>query len=260
MKEKMFRLLATTPYPVKRLVYNVWLRTTRAGRIANKGERLVVGSWKEIIATREFYHLMHAHRYWWAGHGIPSGSTVLDLGCGTGYGSWYLSEQGNIVVGMDPDEDTIKWAKEHFGSDKLSFTTSSEIPNLKKFDVIVCFEVIEHDPEPVLDVIRAKLRQDGTLIISTANATPEAVREWLIDNNLVTVNPTHKQEYTDRMFLELLSQYFNEVEMYGQHPVEVDSFSGYDKMRRRNNVTLRDFEMSTDNFRFSEVIVAKCRR
>ncbi len=260
MKEKMFRLLALAPYPVKRLVYNIWLRTTRAGRVANRGERLVVGSWKEIIATREFYHLMHAHRYWWAAHEIPKGSTVLDLGCGTGYGSWYLSELGNFVVGMDPDTDTIKWAKEHFGTDKLSFTTSSEIPDPEEFDVVVCFEVIEHNPEPVLDVIGTKLKQDGTLIISTANATPEAVREWLIDNNLVTVNPTHKQEYTDKTFLELLSRFFNEIEMYAQHPVGVDSFLGYDKMRRRNDVTLCDFEMSVSNFMFSEVIVAKCRR
>ncbi len=86
MKKRLISWMATWPFWLKNIVYTVWLKTTRAGRVANERERLVVSSWDELVGCGEFYHVMHAHRYWWASKFI-SGSGILDLGSGSGYGA-----------------------------------------------------------------------------------------------------------------------------------------------------------------------------
>jgi len=264
MKSKLVRLLTPAPYWVKKPIFRLWLKLTRAGRVAAGGERLVVGSWDELLESEEFYHLMHAHRYWWASRRIASDAEVLDLGCGSGYGTWYLARASpsRHVLGFDLDEKALKWANEHFTTiDNVSFTDYPTMnllvwPNV--FDYVVCFEVVEHSPSSVLEAVKTWLAPTGTLLMSTANATPGAVRERLIEDRLVTPNPTHVKEFTAIEYGALLRSLFKEVELYGQCPVGVYSYEGY-KKRRRTRTFLSDFEMRPDDFVNCEVLVAVCR-
>jgi len=259
VKRKLIKILSPMPYSVKRLVYWIWCRTTATGRIANRGERVAVSSWDELVGCGEFYHVMHAHRYWWAAQQIkPKSTKLLDLGCGSGYGTAYLSSTGNFVIGYDPDPDAIEWAKKHFQGD---FRASKDWEkNNFKFDVICCFEVIEHDPSNVTSTVLDCLSDNGLLLISTANGSKQSVRQQLIDNKLTTVNPTHVKEFTAKEFKKLLRKHFAGVEMYGQCVKGVYSFKGWCDWRRKSNVKLEDFEMRKDDFVNCEVIVAKCRK
>jgi ubiquinone/menaquinone biosynthesis C-methylase UbiE len=248
------------PYPVKKLIYVIWCRTTKAGKVANKGERFVASSWKEIVESGEFYHLYHAHRYWWAEKQIPKGSHVWDYGCGSGYGSWYLASIGDCVLGMDISKEAIGWAKKHFTHKFLRFENRCSPHEM--FDAITCFEVIEHieEQETFLKTLsKCLMTGSGVLLISTANGSKDSVRQCLIDKKLVTVNPMHIKELKPIEFGQLLQKHFRYVELFGQCIKGVYSFGDWTKWQRKNNVKLKDFEMRSDDFLNCEVVVAKCQ-
>ena len=55
-------------------------------------------------------HYEHLHRYYLA-NSFVNGKTILDLGCGEGYGCFLFSKTAKNVVGVDIDIDTINHAK-----------------------------------------------------------------------------------------------------------------------------------------------------
>ncbi len=228
-----------------------------AGRVADRGLRIVVGSWEEIVNCGELCHIMHAYRYWWVLQHVKKGSRILDLGCGSGYGSWYLANNQNDVLGFDPDTRSISWAINHFTHDGLSLTYTTSLDEREKFDYIVCFEVLEHDSS-VVETALNHLSPGGTLIISTANGGKGSVRQWLIDKKSVVVNPDHVLEYTAQEFESLLLPHFGKVEMFGQCLVGVHTFEEYYKQQAKR-CDLSSFEMRLNEFKNSEVVVAICR-
>lgn len=261
MKGKLVKLVAPLPYSIKRLLFRTWLALTSAGHVANKGERVVVGSWRELVNTHEFYHVMHAHRYDWASKQLQNAPFILDFGCGSGYGSWFLAHtlKESKVCGYDVDGKAVDWATKHFQKLSLYYTTS--LPDVK-FDGVTSFEVIEHieDQQGYIDSLKEKLEPNGVLLISTANGSRISVRQKLIDNNLVTVNHTHVHELTPADFCELLERNFKSVELYGQCVRGVYSFDDWNRWRRVNTVEIKDFEMRDSDYDNCEVIVAVCKR
>ena len=79
---------------------------------------------------------------------------------------------------------------------------------LGEFDVIVCFEVIEHTDEPdrVLDQLAGALRPNGILVISSPNrdVCPPG-------------NPYHKHEFRPEELAEALAARFPHVRILRQH-------------------------------------------
>ncbi len=100
--------------------------------------------------------------------------TVLDAGCGTGYGSRLLAEGGaREVVGVDIAQAVLEAV-----APTMPESVRLEVGDLRQleldddsFDLIVCFEVIEHfeDPFPVLDELIRVLQPGGLLLISSPN-------------------------------------------------------------------------------------------
>lgn len=110
------------------------------------GERVV--PWVPAVGPRVLVH--HVYRYTWA-LGWVWGRDVVDLACGTGYGSLLLSWAANRVLGVDMDYHAIMYAEAAFGkAPGLSF----EEANLEQwvappgFDLGVAFEIIEHMDRP----------------------------------------------------------------------------------------------------------------
>jgi SAM-dependent methyltransferase len=134
----------------------------------------------------------HEARYRWAA-ALASGRTVLDAGCGVGWGSAVLSEAGaERVVGIDVNPEALASARERTGDRAATFVQGDlqELPFADgSFDLIVCFEAIEHvqDPERALDAIRRVLAPGGLLVISSPNrgvypsCNPHHVREYASD-------------------------------------------------------------------------------
>ena len=256
MRKWLVRRIATWPHWAKRIVYTIWLFSTHAGSVANFRERIVVSTWDELAHCGEFNHVMHAHRYSWASHNIPENNNILDLGAGCGYGSWYLANYlPSTVVGMDPDEEAINWAKSHFKAQNLSYVT--ELSDIL-FDTIVCFEVLEHDPKEVTDTIFNYLKKGGTLILSVPNSDPESVRFRLVKENMAITNPTHKKDFNKGTLLALFEPFFEEVISFSQKPAGVSNYDEYIK-KRRSILAVSDFTMDTEDFINSEVIGVLCK-
>jgi SAM-dependent methyltransferase/GT2 family glycosyltransferase len=116
----------------------------------------------------------HIARYRF-GQFFATGKDVLDIPCGTGYGAQVLGDAPNSYVGVDIDEESIRYADENYGSLVASFHQGSmlNIPAPDEtFDRVYSFEGMEHlhtreDQVKFVQEIRRVLRPNGTFIIST---------------------------------------------------------------------------------------------
>jgi ubiquinone/menaquinone biosynthesis C-methylase UbiE len=145
------------------------------------------------------------------------GKTVLDIACGTGYGSDYLLKKGaKKVVGGDISKEAIEYAKIHYGRNSLFFIRLDvcALPFQSKcFDVVVSFETIEHlkTPEIFLSECRRVLKKGGLFICSTPN------KQVTSPFSIEPVNPFHSHEFYAEEFCGLVKSEFSEVMLYGQN-------------------------------------------
>ena len=159
-------------------------------------------------------HYEHLHRYAFAAQFVK-GKKVLDLACGEGYGSYILAQEADSVVGVDIDERAINHAQSRYLRKGLHFIKGSitEIPieGEQEFDVIVCFEAIEHikDHDKLLSEVKRLIKDDGVFIVSTPN---KATYTDAPGYN----NPFHLKELYFDEFEHLLRQYFKNVRFFGQ--------------------------------------------
>ncbi|HWQ96370.1 MAG TPA: glycosyltransferase, partial [Candidatus Methylomirabilis sp.] len=160
-------------------------------------------------------HYEHIHRYAFASM-FTKGKNILDMACGEGYGSYMLSNDAKYVVGIDIDDKAVEHARNKYIKQNLEFIRGSilDIPIKKdeKFDVIVCFEAIEHidEQEKLLSEVKRLLNENGIFIISTPN------KLTYTDERENFINPFHKKELYFGEFRELLSGYFKNVVFFGQ--------------------------------------------
>lgn len=135
---------------------------------------------------------------------------VLDAGCGTGYGTAYLSRWADKIVGLDISSQAIDYARSHFQRENLRYQimdcSMMALPE-RFFGVVCAFELIEHIPDykKFLQEIQRVSKPGGVILISTPNKLLSPGQ-----------NPHHIKEFTPREFKDLLWQYFPEVKIYGQ--------------------------------------------
>lgn len=78
------------------------------------------------------------------------GSTILEIGCGTGIGTLAMSEQGAYVTGVDVDQGALKVANDRLKISNLNATfhnmNGNEIAKFKDthFDFIIFYACLEH--------------------------------------------------------------------------------------------------------------------
>jgi ubiquinone/menaquinone biosynthesis C-methylase UbiE len=156
----------------------------------------------------------HLHRYGFAKEFVR-GKRVLDLACGEGYGSFILSETADSVTGIDIDDLSVRHASSRYAKDNLSFITGSitkiPIEGESLFDVIVCFEAIEHvkEHDSLMSEVKRLLKKEGAFIVSSPN-------KYIYSDLPNYKNPFHVKELYLDEFRKLLSDRFKNVYLYGQ--------------------------------------------
>jgi SAM-dependent methyltransferase len=158
----------------------------------------------------------HVARYLWArsiiGHGL-----VLDVACGTGYGSALLAGPGRRVLGIDASATTIAHARRDFARADVTFMVgdATRLPvATSSIDSVVSFETIEHLPAPALFVaeIARVLRPKGTLLLSTPDRAVYSHGRTDGRSN----NPFHPSEMTRLELLDLLRGQLKIRDILGQ--------------------------------------------
>jgi glycosyltransferase involved in cell wall biosynthesis/2-polyprenyl-3-methyl-5-hydroxy-6-metoxy-1,4-benzoquinol methylase len=174
-------------------------------------ERYVPGTWSKLS---EYEHIP---RYTLAA-GFTHGKRVLDFGCGTGYGAAMLAAAAASVLGADIEEGALQWARTTHRARNITFERRSDLgaglPSAS-FEVITCFEMIEHVTAPVQEELVSNfarlLTPAGLLFISTPNP---------VVSKLYGENPYHYREMNEQEFGSLLRAHFGHVTVLRQaiHP------------------------------------------
>ena len=151
---------------------------------------------------------------------LGRGRRLLEVGCGSGYGAYYLSHAAAQVTAVDLDSKAISQAQQLFRRPNLEYRVM-DARNLAlsegAFDVIGTFQVIEHIPEPdLLGFVRGLARlltPEGVLVVSTLN----------LEHNRKPGRPYqkasfHEKEFTAGEFRALLADVFPVVEVRGLYP------------------------------------------
>jgi ubiquinone/menaquinone biosynthesis C-methylase UbiE len=162
----------------------------------------------------------HLERYHWAAAFVDQ-KYVLDVACGTGYGTALLANAGATQVdGFDCSPEAIHLAQKTWQLPNTAFTVAPTqhlpVPNAS-YDIYISYETIEHvqDDEALLQEARRVLKPGGLFLISTPN------RDLLdpgISINDRPFNRFHVREYLQHEFSERLRQYFDSITWYHQRP------------------------------------------
>jgi len=128
---------------------------------------------------------------------------ILDVACGTGYGTSMLG-----AVGVDLSMEALRYARRYPA--RYVAADAARLPFGRVFDTVVSFETIEHVPDPerfVAECARV-LKPGGRLIVSTPN------RELWSPRSKRPVQKHHIREFNRKEFLAVLKPF--QVELQGQ--------------------------------------------
>jgi SAM-dependent methyltransferase len=157
----------------------------------------------------------HLIRYAWALQVLadrPSLSSVLDVACGAGYGSYQIAQTfpQTRVIGADYDCSAIELAQRTYVLPNLTYLCGdvlrwAETLGAAMYDAIISFDTIEHVPhrEVMLQNVIEHLHPSGALLLSTPCGLDYTV-----------LRPTwehHWIEYSSGRLYDFLRRYFQTV-------------------------------------------------
>ena len=158
--------------------------------------------------------LEHLHRYAFV-RSLVKGKIVLDIASGEGYGTRLIAKTAKRVYGVDIDPDVVRDSNLKYKADNLSFN-EGDIKNIpfeeNTFDIIVCFETIEHVEyhELAIRELKRVLKTNGVLVIST----PEKKR-YSDDRNFKNIY--HVKEFYEREFKSFINNHFSNSIFFHQY-------------------------------------------
>jgi 2-polyprenyl-3-methyl-5-hydroxy-6-metoxy-1,4-benzoquinol methylase len=172
--------------------------------LPNDFERMVPEYHRRTITYGE-----HVSRYT-AALPLVKGKIVLDIACGSGYGTKLLAEAAQKVFGVDVAEDAVKYAETNYSSSRTEYLVGDgvSIPlATASVDVVISFETIEHIPDYKQFLVEVKrvLRPGGVMVLSTPN-----------DLEFAEGNHFHVHEFKLDELVGLTKQYFKHSKTYYQ--------------------------------------------
>jgi len=118
--------------------------------------------------------------------GLPAGSHILDVGCGSGWMSEYFARLGYVVKGIDISPDLIEMSRDRVARVPFDVDHETELrcafevhdieasPLAEKFDAVLCYDSLHHfeDETAVMRHLAAMLPVGGVLFILEGERPP----------------------------------------------------------------------------------------
>lgn len=143
---------------------------------------------------------------------ITSFDTVLDLGCGDGFGCRIISPHASKVIGLDINKKLIQVnnkKNKHKNILYVNGNVCSLTYSNKSFDVVTGIEIIEHilpkNVNAFISEVKRVLKPNGVFICSTPQNSTGSI----------PVVPWHKKEYSLTEFKAILGSAFLNIKIYG---------------------------------------------
>jgi len=140
----------------------------------------------------------HLARYIYASEQIRKrkAKCVLDVACGSGYGSCELSKYAEKVLAVDKNPPFPHYAKPNIIFCHADLNENNWADSLSSYgnpDAAVCFETLEHinNPETFLMAISKIIKRKGLLFVSVPDGDFEKV-----DENENILNPFHLHRFS----------------------------------------------------------------
>jgi len=178
-------------------------------------------------------YLMHAASYDFA-EPYCAGKSVLDLGCGSGYGSEKIARVADKVTAVDVSPESVSYASGQYQRSNLTFDcikADESLPyNDGTFDVVISFQVIEHVEDHDLYLAEASrvLNRNGVLLLITpdrSNRLFSFQQPW---------NRYHLREYDMETLQGLTRKNFKKVDtryMTGEEHIAAIELQRYRRMK-----------------------------
>jgi SAM-dependent methyltransferase len=181
---------------------------TRAEALHLTGERTVPG-----IPEENYWFRRHEAAY---AALLPhcAGATVLEAGCGEGYGAGLIATRARRVLALDYDVPTTEHVARRYPDVMVARANLAYLPLRDgSVDVIANFQVIEHlwDQAGFLAECRRVLRPGGKLLVTTPN------RLTFTPDSDTPLNPYHTRELAPSELDSLLRAAGFDVELLGLH-------------------------------------------
>jgi SAM-dependent methyltransferase len=184
--------------------------TSTIFKVAHDGERHLPTLDPE--STNHYRHMTAYHFVL----SMSRGGTILDYGCGTGYGTNFLLRRGNLasLVGVDVSEEAISYCRRSYEdvADVFRLLPPGELPFPESsFSAILLFQVIEHveNDRGLLRKLHDLLVPGGRLFVTTPNV------ELSGEDPERPSNPFHVREYSAERLRGACASAFAQVEELG---------------------------------------------
>ncbi len=150
--------------------------------------------------------------------------TVLDFGCGTGYGTHRLAAVCERITGVDISAEAVGFAADAHQAPNLDYQLIRPLPEHRapfpdgSFDAITSFQVIEHiwEVDAYVAELARLLKPGGVAVIATPDRTTRLFpgqRPW---------NLFHVIEYDHAGLRAALERRFHDVELYSMTAPGID--------------------------------------
>ncbi len=179
-------------------------------------ERLV---YNVKLTNRDFFFQEHISRYEFAAQFV-NGKKVLDIACGTAYGTAFLAQyHPRFVVGVDVSHEALQ-SGDNFPSARVNLLAGDATKlgfSSGVFETVISFETLEHlqSYENFISEIKRVLSDDGVFVISTPNKRAFSGQDQLYLNHF------HFKEFTMNEFSSLLGKYFVSVQLFGEGKLDM---------------------------------------
>ena len=145
----------------------------------------------------------------------PGKNKILDMGCSDGFGTHYLAEYAKLVVGVDFDEDAVRYAQDSQIDSNIEFRLENFLDKkYGNFDGVVSFDVLEHiypeNEEKYMKTVLRNLKNEGTFVIGTPSLETQ---QYSAEN----ITGAHVNVYKGEDFYRMLKRYFRNVYLFTQN-------------------------------------------